>query len=497
MLNRTLKIFGVFGVLAPALACSAEPSEAPAAASESNVVTGVQSPNANPDAGYLKSRRLDSLVRVGALGGDLARLASRADGTLDPAAADGKLTLDELLALDKNENLMRLFPQERAVLPALWKLLETTKADPTEMTVPAIDPLVATDVSDPPTMPVEPDSIQVSSLKTELQRVAARLEQAHDSDNNAKTITKDDIAAVLSEPAGFQPWELSQIKTIQGVFRDRAGTKLVAKVKVTPPVTPPYTIQAALTWGPATIGISKTIEYLENRVMDLTTGTLTVKLVGHVAQSAKVTLSTPNQLLLIDDATGTETFVSSGVLEIDGGVKTVEVWNGGARVGSFRSKLPKLASTDTTLDLGAWADYAFVLDDGKALNHHSVDGSQTETSFTCSYKYEKDGYDAYVSDVIKQGAANPPFQVSPGRYVIPAADGSGNLTLDLYPEGILKVTRPNGVSERALFQNRVWSLPASSDLRFRFDPSENSVTIRRADETLLFQGSLNGTLRAG
>lgn len=496
MLTRTLKIVGVFGVLVASQACAvSQESEAPAAA-ESNVATGVQSPNANPDSAYLKSRRLDSLVRVGALAnGDLSRLASRADGTLDPTAADGSLTLDELLALDKPENLQKLIPQERAVLPALWKLLETTKADATEMTVPALDTISATDVSDPPTEPVEPASIQVSSLKTELVRVATRLEQAHDSDDNVKTITKDDIAAVLAAPAGFQPWELAQLKTIQGIFRERAGTKLVAKVKVTAPVVPPYTPTAALTWGPATIGVSKTIEYLENRVMNLTTGTLDVKVVGHVAQSVKLTMSTPNQLLMIDDATGAETFVASGVVQIDAGTKTIEVWNGGARVGSFRSKLPKLASQETTLDLTRWADYAFVLEDGKALNHHSVDGSQSATSFTISWKYEKDGYDAYVSDVIKQGAANPSFNVSPGRYVLPAA--GGNITLDLFPEGVLLVTRANGVSERALFQNFVWTLPATSDLKLTFDPSTNSVTIRKADETLLFQGSLNGSQRTG
>jgi hypothetical protein len=494
MLTRTLEIVGVLGVLVAAQACSAE-APADATAAESNVVLNVQSPNANPDSAYLKSRRLDSLVRLGALQGDLARLASRADGTLDPAAADGKLTLDELLALDKSENLQKLIPQERAVLPALWKLLETTKADATELTVPAVDALLANDVSEPAVDPVEPTSIPVSSLKTELQRVGVRLEQAHDSDDNPKTITKDDLAAALAAPAGFQPWELAQLKTIQDLFRERAGTKLVAKAKVTPPVTPPYTIPPAITWGPASIGISKTVEYLESRLMDLTTGTLTVKVVGHVSQNAKLSLPTANQLLLIDDETGSEVFASSGVLELDAGTKTVEVWSGGARVGSFRSKLPKLAATDTTVDLSQYADYAFVLEDGKALNHHSVDGAQTESAFTISYKYEKDGYDAYVSDVIKQGAANPPFNVAAGRYVLPSPDG--NITLELYPEGILKITRANGISERAIYANRVWTLPDASDLKFTFDPNTNSVTIRKADETLLFQGALSGSLRTG
>ncbi|MFO0740634.1 MAG: hypothetical protein U0270_32355 [Labilithrix sp.] len=482
------------------VACQPDGDDASTSAgqSESGVATDVQSPNAKPNVAYLKSRRLDSLTRLGALPGDVGRVAARADGTLDPAAADGRLTLDELLALDRPENLMKLIPAERMALPQLWTLFETTKDAPSEMTVPPIDVILATDVSEPAVEPIEPASIPLSSLKTELQRVAIRLEQAHDSDNNPKTITKEDVAAVLAAPTGFQPWELAQLEAIQGFFRERAGTKLAAKARVTAPAQPPYNIPALLTWGPASIGIAKTVEYKESRGMDLTTGTLTVKLVGHVAQNAKITMPSSNQLLIIDDATGDEKFSPSGVLEIAGGTKTIEVWNGSNRVGSFRSKLPTLAAQDTNLDLSKYADYTFVLEDGKALKHNSLEGMQTPTSFTCSYEYTKDGYDRYVEDVIKLGAANPPFNVAAGRYVLPVSEAlGGNVTLELYPEGILKVSRANGWTERAVYQNRVWTLPEGSDLKLTFDPATNTVTIRKADGALIFSGSLTGSLRTG
>lgn len=484
------------------VACQPEADDVPEGATrESGVVAGadVHSPNAKPDAAYLKSRRLENLTRLGALTGNLARFATeRADGTLNPAAADGKLTLDELLALETPENLAKLLPQERALLPSLWQFFETTKEEPTKLVVPAIDVILATDISEPATEPVEPASIPVTALKTELQRVAIRLEQAHDSDGNPKTITREDISAVLAAPSAFQPWEIAQIKAIELMFRERAGTKLVAKARVTAPAQPPYSIPAVITWGPASIGIAKTIEYKESRQMDVTTGTLKVSLVGHVSQNVKITTASANQLLFIDDETGSETFAASGVLEIEAGTKTVEVWNNGTRVGSFRSELPKLVAADTNLDLSRFADYAFVLEDGTALKHISIEGAQTEAGFTCSYEYSKDSYDRYVDEAIKKGAANPPFGVAAGRYVLPAASGSGSgdITLELYPEGIVMVSRADGWSERAVYRDRVWTLPDGSDLTFVFDAAANTVTVRKG-ETVIFSGALTATMRTG
>lgn len=495
MLARTIKLLGAAAPFVALVACQPAAEDVPRG-SESGIVLGtdVHSPNANPNAAYLKGRRLENLTRLHALSGNLGRLAARADGTLDPTKADGQLTLEELLALEKDTVLAQLMPAERAVLPELWRLLETTKGDPSTLTVPPLDVILATEVSVPAGELVEPASVALASLKTEMQRVAVRLEQAHDSDDNPKTITKADIAAVLAAPAGFQPWEIAQIKTIEAMFRERAGTKLAAKARVTTPAAPPYTLPAAITWGPASIGIAKTIAYKESRVMDLTTGSLTVGLVGQVSQNVKITMPTVNQLLIIDDETGDERFASSGVLEIEAGTKTVEVWSGGARVGSFRATLPKLVAEETNLDLGRFADYVLVLEDGTPLKHVSVEGAQTDGSISCSFAYTKDGYDAYVTDDIKQGVANPAFGVAVGRYVLPTTGGP--LTLELYPEGVFKVSRPDGWSERATYRNHVWTLPESSDLELSFDPATSSILVRKAG-AVLFQGPLAGSLRTG
>lgn len=493
MLARTLKIFGLFGVL---LACQQGSEETPVSAS--NLVAGadVHSPSANPTATYLKSRLLSNLTRLNALPGDLGRVAARVDSGLGPTPGDGVLTLDELIAVD--QHLDRLLPQEKAALPGLWKLLETTKDDPTAFTVPVLDTILVTDASDPPAAELAlPASIDVASLKLEMQRIAARLEQANDSDDNPKTITPDDVAKTLASPVGFQPFEIAQIKAIGDIFRNLAGTKLKAKATATAPADFPYTSPSPLKWGSDSIGVFKAIEYLEHRKMDTVNGTLTVTLVGHVTQHEEVKIGTTNDQLLFISEAGDETFVPAGTVTMDAGIRTIEIWNNGVRTGSYRASFPKLGVEESTVDLSQFIDYQFVLGDtsGTALERHSSDaGSQGSTAVECSFKWQKSGWDQ-ASDVIRNGVATPGFGVSNGRYVIPYA--GGDITIDLYPQGVFKVSRPDGYSQRAIFRNKVWTLPDGADLKLNFDPATGVLRIAKPDESPIFSGQLTGSFRTG
>jgi hypothetical protein len=477
--------YGIIGIFALSAACA--PAKDDGAASSAAVVKGtdIHSPYANPSATYLNARRIDNLKTLGALPGVLTELAQK----VDQPAPDGRISIDELVAL----NLQSLLPAERTVLPALWHLLECASGDPSTFTIPDVDTITVVDVSDAATTPQDPATITVQSLKADFQRSAERLEQLHDDDGDPKTISEADIDAGVVDPS-YQAFEVAQMKAMKGIFRDRAGTKLAAKAKVTKPVDPPYSLPQLSTWGPASLGLSKIVEYTETRQADSATGNLVTTLTGHAGVKAVASVPNADQVLMVDDS-GAETFVASGDFAVDPSTKTVEVWSGGDRIGSFRVAFPKIAPKDASVDLTKYVDFKLVKDDGKSILRYPItdSGSINGTVTACSFRFNDEGY-GYVADDITARVATPSSSAAFGRYVLPAADG--NVTVELYPEGVVKVTRANGWTGNAIYRNNRWVLP-SSDLSFSFDPDANHLTVKRADGTTIFDGPLTGSLRTG
>lgn len=510
MLKTSFGIASVVSLFAFA-ACAPE-GEEQVAGSEAKVISvvpgaSIHSPNANPSASYLSGRNIENLRRLGALQGVLNQLAGRVDGALGTLEPDGRVTIDELLAIEQPNLIDKLFPAERNALPDLWRLLETSGAAPATVSVPEIDRILATDVSEVATTPLEPKTILITSLRAELQRVAARLEALFNSDNDVKTVSKADIVAGLASPGSFQPWELDQLKTIEPIFLDRAGTKLVAKVKV-PEATPVPTwdLPVVIKWGVASLNLAKGVEYVEKRTKDTETGDLTVSIEGHVIQKVMVTLPTPNQILMLEDGSDTETFVPSGVLEGTAGTKTVEVWANGVRLGSYRANLPAIKQVDEAIDLTRWADYAFLYNkvttnpDGTTttattpLKRNNTETSKTEegTRFNATFTYTKDTVWSSVDAEIAAQTATPPFTVSPGRYAL-----SSEFSLQLFPEGIVTVSRANGWTERAIYRANQWVLPSGSELRFSYDPKTNQLMVQTREGAPVFSGKLAGSMRTG
>lgn len=120
-----------------------------------------------------------------------------------------------------------------ALPQALDALFETTKDAPSEMTVP-IDVILATDIlgagGGGRSSRLHPALVAEDGAPA--RRNPPR---AATTATTTPTITKEDVAAVLAAPTGFQPWELAQLEAIQGFFRERAGTKLAAKARVAAP----------------------------------------------------------------------------------------------------------------------------------------------------------------------------------------------------------------------------------------------------------------------
>ncbi|MBX3226589.1 MAG: hypothetical protein KIT84_31980 [Labilithrix sp.] len=498
MLRSTFGIAGVFAAFA--LAACAPEGEAPAAAASNGVSvvpgTSIESPNASPGASYLSSRNIENLRRLGALPGVLTQLARRTDGVLGTSEADGRVSIEELVALEQPGMIEQLVHAERQALPALWRLLEVSREAPSDVTVPAPDTIVATEVSDAATEPLEPATITIASLSTVLHRTAARLQSIHDSDGDKKTIAKADVQAALANPAGFQPWEIQQLEEIEPLFLDRAGTKLGARVHVTDAApVPTFNYPIVVSFGGASLGLAKGIEYVEKRVKDTTKGDLTVSITGHVIQRVMVTLTTPNQMLILEDGSDREAFVSAGVFETGAGTKTIEIWANGARVGSYRAKLPAITPVDATIDLTRFADYTFVFGPNATplkRNNRETSTSDGGTKLHATFTHTKDTAWYSVDESIIRECATPPLTVAPGRYAL-----GDDLSLDLYPQGVITLVRADGWAERAIFRGNQWVLPSSSNLRFSYDPKTNQLTIKSAEGAPIFAGPLKGSMRTG
>lgn len=511
MLAQSRLALGVLPFFALQVVACSEPEEIVADTASATIHripgTSIASPNVDPSATYLSVRRIDTLEAVGAIPGELGALARRVDGIIASQPADGRVSVSELLQIEKPGFIETLFPEERAQLPALWKLLETTDDPATPVTLPALVTVDAVDVSTPAGSPIEPASLDIASLPARLQRTAQRLELTQDSDSDPTTITKADIAAAIASPGPYTPAEIEDMKTILELFLERAGTSLAARVRVPEPVSTTATLA---TWGGATLGFVQRLEYSEQRghtrFEGSPDGSLSVWIEARLVREAPVTLAGDQKLVVLDETRETESVVTNnGTLKTEGGVSTIEVWSGGVRTGIFRAELPAIATVDEKTDLSRYADYAFVTPSGATLIRN-VASATVQRSFSSTTWWAQFTYDTAtrppsgrVDAEALEKLATPKPPVAPGRYEVDVPT-VGTMQIDLYPEGVMKVTRPGWEPQRARLY--VWShtkLDAqfSDRLRALYDPKTNSLTIFFDGQRRLFEGPLTATLRTG
>jgi hypothetical protein len=87
----------------------------------------------------------------------------------------------------------------------------------------------------------------------------------------------------------------------------------------------------------------------------------------------------------------------------------------------------------------------------------------------------------------------------PGRYEIPVPS-FGNLILDVYPEGVLRVTRPDGQSIRSrlyIWQNTQFDFTFNDRFRAIWDPQRQELNVFWDGRSSLFRGAVLGSMRKG
>ncbi len=509
---RSFRI-GLVGVVALAFAagCTAT-SEEPAITADTADLVGriagstIASPNAKASATYLSARRIDTLETIGALTGVLADMASRVDGIIANQPADGRFSVQELLTIEKPGFVETLFPEEKATLGKLWELLETTNGAPQGVALPALATLTAVDVSTPAGLPVKPAKLTIASLPAALQPAAQRLQLTRNDDFDAATVTEADLDGAIAQPGPYTPAEVASFEAIKLLFLERAGTALKARVEVSDPVASSTVVA---TWGGATLRFDQTVSYTERRSATFhdrsTDSHLSVDLTGRLQRQARVELPANHTLVVIDETTEREAVSKGGALEAEAGAATVEVWSGGVRQGSFRANLPLLKSLDEKKPLAEFSDYQFVGTSGAPLFRNVAEaqnrrdswsrGSWATWTFDATQKPMPASADASALPIL----ATPTLTVAPGRYEVPAG-AAGNLLVDLYPEGVMRVTRPNGQTARGRLY--IWTY-AKTDaqfpdrLRALYDARTNEMSVFFDGSSTLFRGPLTGAMRKG
>ena len=258
-----------------------------------------------------------------------------------------------------------------------------------------------------------------------------------------------------------------------------------------------------------TLDVEQSLRYEETRSATFFRGSsdtsLDVSLNARRAARAVLNLLPGQSLVLIDINSETERVVSGELgWEFDGTV-VAEVWSGGARIGSYRAALPKLASVDERVDLRDYIDYQLMAGATPLVKNATTAGVRYDTyynQYSASFTFDTaalprpPAVDASALDKL----ATPRSSLMPGRYEMAVSGLGGACKLDISPEGVVTFTRPGGAPVRANMY--IWSYTKFNAqypdrLRGLFDPRTSNLLIFFDGSGTLFNSTITDTFRTG
>ena len=331
--NRFSSLLSVTSVLA-LCACTGSSGDDAVAGDESNLNeasaprpgSSIHSPSVDPSKMYWGGRSIDLLQKVGYLTPAEAKLALRADGIIASNPANQRIGVDELATLESPEHIGTLFPEERAIIPKLWKVLAIEAAVDISPPAPGgVAPLVVDRYT--------PRATQLPVTSTSAVALARRIQLTHDSDANPETISGIDVERAYANRSSYLPEEAALFSTL---VREIAG--------------------GAARLGPETQrlefpGVNRTVfRDLSPLSLKLVNAPLDKNLKGgswplvplvprgtgtpelEVASFVELDSTDPElKVIIFDKETGVDLLGSWGS-SVTGNLKRVEVWKGGVRV---------------------------------------------------------------------------------------------------------------------------------------------------------------------
>lgn len=429
---RSLACLAVLPLLVGA--CAADPIEAePDTDSYDFHGPGtVSSRFADPKATYLPRRSIQTLGRLDALTPAQAAVAKRVDGILANRPADGWVSVDELVRAEQADKWPAFLDEEQALFPAIWALMKAPEGKSPNMAAPFAASRVE-DLSTSATSAVPP-VLKVAQLPPELQTTARRLERLFDHDGDDDTVAVADAESAVAQPGAFTPAEVDDLRKIAAFLRASAtneGGRAVVRVPA-----PGKTDRVLFQDRGIAVSASRTVSFTGAR---RTTGSS----VGSFSEKVFPIISTVT--MKVDDAV--DLAIPAGttlvVVKSDGdqcvyeasqrlpayealcpskSAVVLELWKGGVRIEGALAKLTSAASSTTDVDLSAYADYDFVLDDGTPLQQvwtrtaKGFDAFQQGNS-SAEFTYERAARQVPGVDASLVAKLAPPtFDLPLGRY---------------------------------------------------------------------------------
>lgn len=496
----------------------ADAKEDDVASSESGIISRVSgsslgSAYAKPGATYLSVRNIELLESVGALTEDMTRLAARVDGIIANQPADGRVSVQELLRMEQPGFIDTLFPTEKAALPKLWELLETTNDAPMNTSPIAALPgaIHPQDQSTPAGTLTLPGSLSMSEIPSNLLRAAQRIELTYDSDNDDNTITLADVNNAIATPGPYTPAEIAQFEEVARLFTEHAKSSISMRVDMPVPFVASKTLSSL---GPsARLKIEDSLAIRETRSLSLgiryVEGATRVTLQGLVDRKLSIeTGPTEKVVAIFEDSEREQILNKSPISKVEAGVATFEVWSNGQRTAMTRVRFAsELETTHQRVDLGPWVDYEMTAGGSPLFKNvlttsQRADYSQHE-NYLAEYEYATTSQPAPAdtNSRVLTKLATPTRHVVPGRYEVTVAS-VGTVRIDVSPSGAVFVTRmsagatikayvhtwADGPKFHALFPDR---------LRVLLNGNTNRLEIFFDGRGVLFNGILRASDRTG
>jgi hypothetical protein len=267
----------------------------------------IQSPSVNPAKRYWGTRSIERLKRLGYLNAMEASVAARADGILANSPPNASIGVDELAVLESPEHSSSLFPDEKAVIPKLWKILEINDAPDVGSQNASLTPTIVEN------LPTAETKIPTTS------RTAQRIQLTCDSDADPATLTSADIECAYADRNSYTPTEVAELRQLVTAIANAAAQP-----------THSMTVPAATTGASlfSSAGITITGDFVSTLGGSWRSGTTTAGVISVVPKLVLGAPSAGTSIVLIDQTTGVETDTAAGPLRTN---TRLEVWSGGQR----------------------------------------------------------------------------------------------------------------------------------------------------------------------
>lgn len=399
------------------------------------------------DSAYLRRRVISSLEEVGALDEATSSLASRADGVVAALPTDGALDVEELVRMEESPFFDLLTADEQDAFPVLWALFEVPDTPVVEVSLEAEAFEIEDRSSDPGALQL-PETRLLSEFPAAYRPTLERLQLAFDDDDDAGTVSLDDLDEALATPAPFTPAEIADLEAARQDFLDTGTTAASAVLAVPTPtlsiVEDSVAVGEVVFARTSETSISETRSIVDNPGA-LNTRTFNVELTVERTSTEWPQLGNGQTVIALETSTNRERVLREDAGHLSEGLYLVELWDGGERVSAEWASLPRLSPDVATLEIPERVGHEFEAFDGepfvRALKRTTDTDASSGHVWTAHYRWNVSGQEHTEGTIIPTTVERtelPDVSLLPGRYRVEL--GEQPVFLDLFPQGAARAT---------------------------------------------------------